>query len=72
MKFEEVLPKLRSGSRIKRVKWGDDFCLFAEDGDVWWHVNGQSTGGYDFFGTEILCDDWEVVGAQTSSPGQER
>lgn len=52
MKFEEVLPALREGKKIRRKEWqkthyyiGSRFC------DV----------GYELSLTDLLADDWEIV-----------
>jgi Lar family restriction alleviation protein len=47
MKFEEVLPALREGKRIKRACW-DVACLKINE----WEEISIS---------HILCDDWEIM-----------
>ncbi len=45
MKFEEVLPALREGKRIRRSEWKDDY----------WSKDKVSHYSH------ILCDDWEII-----------
>ena len=58
MKFEEVLPALREGKRIKRNTWPCYKYCYVKDN----HIVNQN-GELYVFGVEadILQDDWEIV-----------
>ena len=57
MKFEEVLPALRNGKKIRRRVWLDADYIYVRDGSI------VDNDGYSF---EIdlsitLNDDWEII-----------
>lgn len=58
MKFEEVLPALRAGKKVKKRGWKEDFIFkspFREEivFDDWKACN--------LSWEDLLADDWEVV-----------
>lgn len=70
MKFEEVLPALREGKRIKRACWEDRF-LYEWDGDLMEQYYSEVMGrwysslaiGYypeNVYNYDVLAEDWEV------------
>ena len=58
MKFEEALPALRAGKKIKRKTWPFYKHCYVKDN----HIVNQN-GELYIFGAEadILQDDWEIV-----------
>jgi len=59
MKFEEILPALRGGKKIKRLIWEKDYLY--RDGDYLCSAcnNGKEI---DFYSSAIFeVDDWEII-----------
>ena len=57
MKFEEVLPALRAGKKIRRTFWWEEHYLkLASDGIV-----DQEGKNFTFGKDDLFCLDWEVV-----------
>ena len=57
MKFEEVLPALRDGRKIRRRVWLDADYIYIRDGSI---VDNDG----DFFEIDFsitLNDDWEII-----------
>lgn len=62
MKFEEVLPMLRSGKKIRRAEWIHGVHLCIIDGEVLavdTVVGVQSR--YALHSDDLLADDWMVM-----------
>ena len=60
MKFEEVLPSLRQGKKIRRTSWGKDILVELLLGKIL--VQGVDImQTYDLDNDDILGDDWEIV-----------
>lgn len=56
MKFEEVLPVLKNGKKIKRKEWSEKQFIYREGLSVC-----KEDGGYYYMDCDqLLCDDWEV------------
>jgi hypothetical protein len=62
MTFEEALPHLRSGRRIRREKWNWGRNLAGEPGGRWMQV------GFNVAATpeDVLADDWRVLDDDTN------
>ena len=57
MKFEEVLPALRDGKKIRRKEWFEKYFIYREGLSVY----KEDGVNYCFMGCDqLLCDDWEV------------
>jgi hypothetical protein len=57
MKFEEVLPALREGKKVRRVAWDSAKWVSFVGGDAWLSTGRRVTfGGY-----LLITDDWEIV-----------
>ena len=57
MKFEEVLPALRDGKKIRRKAWYEKYFIYCEGLSVY----KEDGVNYCFMGCDqLLCDDWEV------------
>ena len=57
MKFEEVLPALREGKKIRKVSWWEGhYFKLASDGIV-----DQEGKNFTFGKDDFTCDDWEIV-----------
>ena len=59
MKFEEVLPALRKGKKIRKIFWWNDhYIIWNEDNEI----VASDTGKTCVFGKEdFTCADWEIV-----------
>lgn len=59
MKFEEVLPSLRKGKKIRRKSWGrvHSFIIIKDDSLVDDYRCNVVIYAYD-----LKADDWEIVG----------
>lgn len=54
MKFEEVLPALRDGKKVRRASWENkDFTLSFDDLD--------NSYPHSLYFNDIFADDWEIV-----------
>lgn len=60
MKFEDVLPELRKGKKIKRNFWREDTYFYKDHQGIFIFKNG----GYEAYHYILSClldsDDWEV------------
>lgn len=62
MKFEEILPALREGKKIRRKSWVDKRCYSFEGGNFIYYSNEPEIYFKQFMEEDILlADDWEVV-----------
>ena len=61
MKFEEVLPALREGKKVRRKSWREDTYFYKNHlGDIIFKNGGEDTYYYDL--TCLLdSNDWEIV-----------
>ena len=62
MKFEEVLPALRTGKKIRRTGWKKDTCIsiaIKEGCDHYVRYNFGSV--FNFNKSDFENDDWEIV-----------
>lgn len=57
MKFEEVLPALKEGKKIRRRAWLDADYIYIRNGSI--VDNDGDSFEIDF--SIILNDDWEIV-----------
>ena len=58
MKFEEVLPALKEGKKIKRKCWYiKKYIVLEENGDIITDKRQR----YVFNKNSLLADDWEIV-----------
>jgi hypothetical protein len=63
MKFEEVLPSLREGKKIRRREWSSG-CFVTIINGIVVEYNPNEDEYYshiDLFSDDILAGDWEVV-----------
>jgi hypothetical protein len=61
MKFEEVLPALRAGKKIRPSAWNDNACIFRKD-DTLYFEDGNYC--HEKFLCRAIFDesiDWEIV-----------
>lgn len=62
MKFEEVIPALRAGKKIRRTKWKEDICIsIAIKGDCDHYVRYNFGSVFNFNKSDFESDDWEIV-----------
>lgn len=63
MTGNEALQNLKSGVKVRRIKWSFERYIFVEDGVVkkYWHWDGKPTTTINSCPiTELLNDDWEI------------
>ena len=59
MKFEELLPALRDGRKIRRNFWWDgQYIIWNEDNEI---VVGDTRETCIFGKEDFTCDDWEII-----------
>ena len=59
MKFEEVLPALREGKKIRRKSWKRKECFFViKNGSL---VDDHGYSAFFYLGYWIMEEDWEIV-----------
>ena len=58
MKFEEVLPALREGKKIRRKCWGAKIYIYLAEK---WDIIDNLHHRYIFNKSDLIDDDWEVV-----------
>ena len=59
MKFEEVLPALREGKKIRRKSWKREECFFViKNGSL---VDDHGYSAFFYLGGSLLEEDWEIV-----------
>ena len=58
MKFEEILPALREGKKIRRKSWSnkDAYCYYSKGLSLLFNNKF-----YDFDNDDIFANDWEIV-----------
>ena len=62
MRFEEILPALSAGKKIRRTKWKEDVCIsIAIEGDCDHYVRYNFGSVFNFNKSDFESDDWEVV-----------
>lgn len=64
MKFEEILPALREGKKIRRKVCPSDYCMCLKDGVLKAFISPSDgfVGDINAIGIyDLLVDDWEVV-----------
>ena len=60
MKFEEVLPALREGKKIKRKYWGENY-IKRDFRFLVGQIIGQDSVIYALTILELEADDWEII-----------
>ena len=62
MRFEEVLPALRAGKKIRRTRWKKDICIsIAIEGGCDHYVRYNFGSVFNFNKSDFENDDWEIV-----------
>ena len=63
MKFEEVLPALREGKKIRRKAYPPDYYICLEDKVLKAFISyyNRLTGGIKLISRDLLADDWEII-----------
>lgn len=61
MRFEEVLPALREGKKIKRSSWGKDTYFYKNHQGTFIVKNGGADGYYYNLSYLLNSDDWEII-----------
>lgn len=63
MKFEEVLPALRTGKKIRRKAYPPDYYICLEDNVLKAFISylNKLTGEIKLMPKDLLADDWEIV-----------
>lgn len=63
MRFEEVLPALREGKKIRRKAYPPDYYICLEDNvlKVFISYLNRRSGGITIMTRDLLTDDWEIV-----------
>ena len=59
MKFEEVLPALREGKKIRRKAYPPDYYICLEGNVV--KAFNRLTDGIKLMSGDLKTDDWEIV-----------
>ena len=65
MTFEEILPHIRRGEKVKREAWSenDSYMVLSDRGAryLYLYSNGRLfDGAYNLSGYDITADDWEI------------
>lgn len=61
MKFEEVIPALREGKKIRRKSWGaknHNYIVVDKEDDL---IVDMVYGKFPFTLGDLIADDWEIV-----------
>lgn len=58
MKFEEVLPALREGKKIRRKCWGAKIYIYLAEK---WDIIDNLHHRYIFNKSDLIDDDWEII-----------
>lgn len=61
MKFEEVLPALRNGKKIRRSFWREDTYFYKNDQGNFIFKNGGADEYYYNLTCLLFSGDWEIV-----------
>ena len=63
MKFEEVLPALREGKKVRRKAYPTDYSICLKDGALKTFISylNEFVGDIKLTTSDLLADDWEVV-----------
>ena len=62
MRFEEILPALRTGKKIRRTGWKKDICIsIAIEGGCDHYVRYNFGSVFNFNKSDFENDDWEIV-----------
>ena len=63
MRFEEVLPALRAGKKIRRKAYPLDYYICLEDNVLKAFISyfNRLTGEIKLMSRDLLADDWEIV-----------
>lgn len=64
MKFEEILPALKEGKKIKMKAWPSNYCMYLKDGSLKAFIPpiNEVVGDIDAIDTyDLLDDNWEIV-----------
>jgi hypothetical protein len=58
MKFEEILPHIRKGRKVRRARWRSPYCISMLESGLIIDCDGDSRV---ITGKEMNADDWELV-----------
>lgn len=66
MKFEEVLPALRTDKKVRRSSWWDGFYITLrgeslQNGMLLWKDDNVCNDYYSLSRDDLNADDWEIV-----------
>lgn len=62
MKFEEVLPLLKEGKKIRRKGWAkSNLFIYLRETNIMEKWSDNVERPRRFYHSDILADDWEVV-----------
>lgn len=61
MKFEEILPALKAGKKIRRKCWGKEVYIKTHDFFVVGQIITEDNIDYALTVMDLEADDWEVI-----------
>lgn len=63
MKFEEVLPALREGKKVRRKAYPSDYYIYLKDKELNAFISffNRTVGEIKLMTRDLLADDWEIV-----------
>lgn len=66
MKFEEIIPELRTDKKARRSSWGDGYHIAlrgesSRGGELLWWDGSQYYNYYALSRDDFNADDWEIV-----------
>lgn len=70
MKFEEVLPALREGKKIRRSLWEDYHYIQRKLTFLFKIIVNENNMMYTLFLDDLEADDWEILYDEENCGGQ--
>jgi hypothetical protein len=64
MTFEEILPHIKKGEKVRRKEWEDGYMVLSNRGARYLYLYCNGTlfdDAYNLSGFDITSDDWEVL-----------
>lgn len=66
MKFEEIIPELRTDKKARRSSWGEGYHIAlrgesSRGGELLWWDGSQYYNYYALSRDDLNADDWEIV-----------